>query len=455
MIRERPSLVFTLVHGTFARGAAWTEDRSPLREALSRGSPDPPTFLKFEWSGRNTNRARIAGGRALADHIRKTSADYPGARHVVVAHSHGGNVALYALRDIPKPHPELITLATPFIHGSPRAIDEFLWFVERILVYVIGVAILLLTVLIIELLVQGTIGAWLIGPCRVLTAACDGLQPLKGSEGQRTWKDFVFVGVYVAWFVVGIFHLPTVIDVISSEFLVAFEILFNRACDIRNRLTPTLPSDGSLLAIYVDADEPYGGLRLVDFVGGIPIRIVTRIIAGLGVFFAALPVLGKLSKGVYALLRGLGPDVQNFILVALIVLFLLFPFFCLILSLLGLLVVIRRIGYWDERLAEALLVELSVSSSPNVNWGPNARDKGDVASRAGACKYHFEQSLLRKFRGRLRHSHVYLEPRILNDLTAYVADGVLPAGFEPFSLSKLDIILDPDRLSRKDSSGIY
>jgi hypothetical protein len=452
MILDRPSLVFTLVHGTFARGAAWTKDQSAVREALSRGSRTPPTFLAFE-CGYNTNKARIAAGRALAEHIRKASANYPGARHIVVAHSHGGNVALYALRDTPKPHPELITLATPFIHGSPRAIENFLGFLERILLYVIGVTILFLIALVIELLVQGTIGAWLIGPCRVLSAVCEGLQPLKGAEGHRTW-DFVFVGIFLMWFVVGIPHLRVVIDIISSKFQAAYETLFKRACDACDRLTPTLPADGSLLAIYVDADEPYGGLRLVDFLGAIPIKIVTSVIAGIGAFFAAPSILGKILKGVYAALQdiGLGTDIQNVILVALIVLFLLFPFFCLILSLLVLFVIIRRIGYWDERLAESLLVELSVSSFPNVSW--DARDRGEVAPRAGSCKYHFAKSLLWKFRGQLRHSHVYLDAQILNDLTAYVADRVRPGGFEPFSLPRFDIDLDPDRLSRKDSGGI-
>jgi hypothetical protein len=440
MTGQRPSVVFTLVHGTFAQGAAWTKDGSPIREALRRGPCDSPAFLEFQWGGQNTNKARIAGGRVLAGHIRKVCVDYPNARHIIIAHSHGGNVALYALRDTPKPHPELITLATPFIHGNPRETEKFQFFILSILVYFICLITLLCILLIVELVVQGTVGAWLIGVCQTLTPGCDGLRPLKSPASQRAW-DFIVSGIFAVCLIIVVRYLFSPANPIASAIIDAFSELFGRAVDISFRLTPELPPQASLLAIYVDADEPYGVLRFVDLLGGIPIRIVAWAISGLGAFFAFLPILGKASKVFYAFLRELSPHERNFIGIAVIALLLIFPFFCLGLSLLLVFVIVHRMGYWDEKLSEALLVELTVSSWPRVSY---VRE-GDAIGSGGVCKYHFEKSLLWKFYGRLRHSHVYTEPRILNDIVAYVVNSVRPPEFRPFHYQKFDINLDPER----------
>lgn len=199
-----------------------------------------------------------------------------------------------------------------------------------------------------------------------------------------------------------------------------------------------------MLAVYVDAYEPYGGLRAVDLLGGIPIKIMSVAFVCLGAFFVAMPLFGKFLQGVYTLLRSLPPDVRELILVAIVSVFFRLPIFCLIVSLWGILVVVRRIAYWDEKLAEALLVELRVSNSPTVDWAPDALEDGAVTARAGACKYCFERSFFWKFRARLRHSHVYVEPVILANLTDYIASGTLPDGFEPLRTSKPCISLRLD-----------
>ena len=47
------------------------------------------------------------------------------AHHGIVAHSHGGNVALYALRDVAlrRKIDGVVTLGTPFIHCRPRPLE--------------------------------------------------------------------------------------------------------------------------------------------------------------------------------------------------------------------------------------------------------------------------------------------------------------------------------------------
>ena len=61
-----PRVLVTLVHGTFAPGAAWTHRDSELCASLRRQIPDA-SIESFTWSGRNSNGARMQAGRELAD----------------------------------------------------------------------------------------------------------------------------------------------------------------------------------------------------------------------------------------------------------------------------------------------------------------------------------------------------------------------------------------------------
>ena len=145
-------VVVTLVHGTFGRlpwtDAGWTRAGSRLRRRLGEawGSADHAAalddggkdvvFLPFRWSGMNWPGARYHAARRLRDHFAATAARYPDRGHYVIAHSHGGNVALYATRDAerePAPAPDrpnplpagIVCLSTPFIAAQPRPVTVF------------------------------------------------------------------------------------------------------------------------------------------------------------------------------------------------------------------------------------------------------------------------------------------------------------------------------------------
>lgn len=112
----------TLVHGTFARGAGWTQDGSRLADALRSKLGSPVEIERCEWSGGNSAAARAQGAALLADRLRAQGDKAPNERRFIVAHSHGGNVAMYALRD-----PEVaglvdgvVTMATPFLVAHRR-----------------------------------------------------------------------------------------------------------------------------------------------------------------------------------------------------------------------------------------------------------------------------------------------------------------------------------------------
>lgn len=118
-------LVVTLVHGTFAKGALWTREGSTLRREIADalGAHEANViFDVFEWSGRNAHKARVKAGYQLAEHIRELRARLPDCRHFIVAHSHGGNVALLAHKHLPVELHALgvATLGTPFLFARMR-----------------------------------------------------------------------------------------------------------------------------------------------------------------------------------------------------------------------------------------------------------------------------------------------------------------------------------------------
>jgi hypothetical protein len=97
---NRKGLIVTLVHGTWGQNSLFLSPNSVFQRYLHDHIDAPVEFLEFPWSGDNTNSARLQAGGDLAHFLRKAFADYPEHAHAVVCHSHGGNVALYALRDL-------------------------------------------------------------------------------------------------------------------------------------------------------------------------------------------------------------------------------------------------------------------------------------------------------------------------------------------------------------------
>jgi pimeloyl-ACP methyl ester carboxylesterase len=129
--------VLTFVHGTWGRGmifpsgdAAWTTDESTLCRSLrDRLGPDA-VFRRFRWSGRNSHTARLNASERLRDFLQGGLRDSPDATHIIVAHSHGGNVALMAVGDHPNLRERIsgvVCLATPFIAAQDRNIGRDAW----------------------------------------------------------------------------------------------------------------------------------------------------------------------------------------------------------------------------------------------------------------------------------------------------------------------------------------
>ena len=122
-----PTLVVTLVHGTWASNAAWLREDSLLCRSILAAFPDQVLrFVPFRWSGHNSVSARFRAGQALAAKLSAMQRDWPEARHVLIGHSHGGFVALSALRGVALDERicGVACLSTPFLMARVRPMNR-------------------------------------------------------------------------------------------------------------------------------------------------------------------------------------------------------------------------------------------------------------------------------------------------------------------------------------------
>lgn len=115
-----------LVHGTFATSAVWDKG-SAIIEAALKEHGQVLTVANFEWSGENSHAARNAAAAALFELVLQLHQSCREARICIIAHSHGGNVALYAARRMTQELADqivLVTWGTPFLTCRVRELDE-------------------------------------------------------------------------------------------------------------------------------------------------------------------------------------------------------------------------------------------------------------------------------------------------------------------------------------------
>lgn len=114
--------VITMVHGTWAPGAPWTQPGSKIRLELdqhlhARGA-SRVEFCRFDWSGANSYHDRRCASTALRRQLYQQFLKTPYAIHAIVAHSHGANVGLRAVlrsRYLRSRFGGVIAIATPFL----------------------------------------------------------------------------------------------------------------------------------------------------------------------------------------------------------------------------------------------------------------------------------------------------------------------------------------------------
>ena len=105
--------------------SALDDKGSNLREAVVRAFyPNPVQFEPLDWPRRQHDRSASRRGGETAHGRDPLQPQVPASdtRHFVIAHSHGGNIALYALRDpaVRERITGVATLATPFLIARER-----------------------------------------------------------------------------------------------------------------------------------------------------------------------------------------------------------------------------------------------------------------------------------------------------------------------------------------------
>jgi hypothetical protein len=99
---------------------ALVRGRQRIQEQAYCGAFEARAFrpdIPFLWSGANSVQERDKAARELVEHIRAKQSDHPSSTQVVIAHSHGGNVALRALDQLGVTRNEIFiaTIDTPFV----------------------------------------------------------------------------------------------------------------------------------------------------------------------------------------------------------------------------------------------------------------------------------------------------------------------------------------------------
>jgi pimeloyl-ACP methyl ester carboxylesterase len=114
---DERSYVVTFIHGTWGRRSRWYSEGSKLRERLTARFGNRVHFNVVRWSGRNSHAARAAAITELRRSLDCLEGGTVNSRHFVITHSHGGNIAIYALReaDIRTRLSGVICLNTPFM----------------------------------------------------------------------------------------------------------------------------------------------------------------------------------------------------------------------------------------------------------------------------------------------------------------------------------------------------
>ena len=178
------TFVVTCVHGTWGRGffspRSGYQPQSPVGPSVRRWFEPASAFQQnieqalralglqakfdyFEWSGDNSVFERDKAGGALAERLRSQSERFPGHTKVIIAHSHGGNVAMRALHRL-SGTPEtirVVTLATPFVDVFYTPGDNWDERSSRVL----GVAVMIPLFVLLYLLgdalsISGAVDAW-------------------------------------------------------------------------------------------------------------------------------------------------------------------------------------------------------------------------------------------------------------------------------------------------------
>jgi hypothetical protein len=137
-----------------------------LLSRLSTELHDIPHKIKpLPWSGENSIFERDRAAHVLAEHLSAEHTGQPQATQLVIAHSHGGNVALRALQHLQKreavqlreeerANPFIVTLATPFVEVHRADFGRRPLYIRLAIILAIGYLLILVRGFILDRLLK-------------------------------------------------------------------------------------------------------------------------------------------------------------------------------------------------------------------------------------------------------------------------------------------------------------
>ncbi|UQE01144.1 esterase/lipase family protein [Bradyrhizobium japonicum] len=392
------NFLITFVHGTFARSAPWTLEGSTLRNSILQALGSDVEFNTFNWSGRNTHHARLEAGRALGRLLVSLQSQYPDKRQVLIAHSHGGNVALHALKAAELKRISVITLNTPFTRIRPRDLTSlFAVLFECCFLLVWLVAMLFFLFLGFDLppILSYTLIAFLFGW---------GMFPL--------WLDRSRVGRSL---------IERLLEGIEER-------TFKKQRVLHNRLCASTTESRQMLILTVVGDEAEAFLRFFDFFGSVPVRIINFLL-GMAEALAEQGVSDRFNRARFIANQAtpfLGP-----LAIPIAVLFGFFALFSVFVILLSIpifaLVAIRRVSHWDDRLVDSVYVNISSSEHPEILDSEYERTECDAEARQFFKRYVVKKAGMLAWT-QLKHSQLYGDNEVVSDICSWLQARTPPDG---------------------------
>jgi pimeloyl-ACP methyl ester carboxylesterase len=386
-------VVVIFIHGTFARQAQWcNSENSPIRSALTTALGDRMAFRVFEWSGKNSHRARIKAGNELAKFHEQILVTFPKSKIFWIAHSHGGNVALYALNDILQDQPTgIVTLATPYIQCEPREIGNNKLQAALGLAFLTWIAVTTFTVILLAAVLQSLIGV-----------------------------SFIFSFQEKIFNLLTRHHIKTAVSVLAliNGTLSALAILFNwsaisailiKAQEKLHKKIATPRTRVPILAFHVEYDEAKGWLSLVSAVSEIPALCwlgprMTAIIYFYSLWRGLKHVANTLSNQAIFNLHEVWEIVLHVIIMP--VAFVGFVFGANLLAAVAIPYILRshKLGFGGEGVLYNLLLKIGTSNR-HFNKFDDLADRIVTAPASGF---------------RVRHSWIYTSPDVADDVAKWV-----------------------------------
>lgn len=254
---ETPALIL-LVHGTWAPGAGWTNDKDVdgkrVRDVLGEKIGGEIRFAEpFQWSGANQWEARKQGADEFLRHLETQALECPDAKIYIIAHSNAGNLVKASLEKAEADTSSqwldrvqgLVCLATPFFDLSEREIAVSAYSASPI-----------------WLGFMGLLAVWM-GALYLLASGMEH----ETYTTQDWWALTMVKSGLTAVIVIGILlsRSPHATNELSMPIKTALEGMLSASSSLAK-----LPGSVKVLVLWTRGDEAYLGLRALQLFLAIP-----------------------------------------------------------------------------------------------------------------------------------------------------------------------------------------